>query len=91
MLGAGVQAGDDAGSRWQQEIPAACMNAGRPISAAHSASQVARRRLVSRGGSPPPPASERVSGLVMLPRSGLSPPVRKLSPANPAASSSGAW
>ncbi len=78
-------------SRWQQEIPAACMNAGRPISVAVSASQVARSRLVSRGGSPAPPASDRVSGLVMLPRSGSSPPVRKFSPANAAAASSGSW
>jgi hypothetical protein len=30
------------------------MNAGRPISAAHSASQAARSRLVSSGGRPPP-------------------------------------
>ena len=78
-------------SCWQQVIPAACRNVVRPVSAAHSASQVARRRLVSRVGRPPPPASERVSGLVMLPRSGLWPPVRKLPPANSAAGSSGAW
>jgi hypothetical protein len=76
---------------WQQEIPAACMNVASPVSAAVSASQVARSLLVSSGGSPVPPASERVSGLVMLPRSGSVPPVRKVSPANPAASSSGAW
>jgi len=49
------------------------MNAGRPISAAVSASQVARSRDVSRAGRPVPPASDRVSGLVMLPRSGFSP------------------
>ena len=78
-------------SRWEQVIPAACMNVARPISAAVSASQVARSREVSSRGRPDPPASERVSGLVMLPRSGLSPPVRKLSPANSAADSSGAW
>jgi hypothetical protein len=67
-------------SRWQQVIPAACMKAGRPISAAVSASQVARSLLVSRAGSPAPPARDRVSGLVRLPRSGLSPPVRKFPP-----------
>jgi hypothetical protein len=58
MPGAGVQAGDDADSRWQQEVPAACMNAGRPISAAVPASQVARSRLVS-GGRQPGPAGQR--------------------------------
>jgi hypothetical protein len=78
-------------SRWEQVIPAARMNSGRPVSCATSASQVARGRLVSRAGSPPPPASERVSGPVMLPRSGSVPPVRKLLPANAAASSSGVW
>jgi len=78
-------------SRWQQLIPAARMNAGRPASAAASASQVARSREVSRPGSPDPPASDRVSGLVTLPRSGSVPPVRKFCPANAAADSSGAW
>jgi hypothetical protein len=73
---------------WQQVMPAACRNAGRPVSAAQPASQVARSREVSRGGRTPPPARERVSGLVMLPRSGSVPPVRKLPPANAAASSS---
>jgi hypothetical protein len=60
--------------RWEQVIPAACMNTGRPGSCAVPASQVARSREVSRAGSPPPPASERVSGLVTLPRPGSVPP-----------------
>jgi hypothetical protein len=78
-------------SRWLQEIPAACKNAGRPVSSAHSASQVARSLLVSRAGSPPPPSSDRVSRLVMLFRPASVPPVRKPSPAKPAAASRRGW
>jgi hypothetical protein len=49
-------------SRWEQLIPAACMNVARPSSSAQPASQVARSRLVSSRGSPLPPSSARVSG-----------------------------
>ena len=45
-------------SRWQQLIPAACRNAGRPRSRATSASHVARSRLVS-GCRQPGPAGQR--------------------------------
>ena len=38
-------------SRWEQLIPAACMNVASPSSCAQSASQVARNRLVSSRGS----------------------------------------
>jgi hypothetical protein len=78
-------------SRWQQEMPAACKNAGRPISAAASASQVARSRVVSSRGSPAPPASDRASGLLMLCRAGSLPPVSSPPPANAADASSGWW
>ena len=56
-----------------------------------SASQVARSRLVSSGGSPVPPASEAASGLVMFPLAGPALPVSRCSPANAAASSSRSW
>ena len=75
-------------SRWQQLIPAACKNAGRPISAAHSASQVARSRLVSSRGSPVPPARDVASRFVMLLRCGSVPPSSSPPPANPAEASS---
>jgi hypothetical protein len=47
---------------WQQLMPAACRNAGRPISAAVWASHVARSLLVSSGGSPVPPPARRSAG-----------------------------
>ena len=56
-------------SRWEQEIPAACMNVARPSSCATSASQVARSRLVSRAGQPAPAgqrASQRVGDVAPL-------------------------
>ena len=59
-------------SRWEQVIPAACMNAGRPSSWATSASQVARSRGCPAGAGRSPPASDRVSGVVMLRRPGRS-------------------
>ncbi len=59
LLAAGIEA-------WEQVIPAAAMNAGRPRIWAQSASQVARSREVSSGGRRVPPASDRASGLVML-------------------------
>ncbi len=48
-----------------------CMNVASPSSSATSASQVARRRLVSSRGSPVPPDSNRVSGVVMFRRPGI--------------------
>jgi hypothetical protein len=72
-------------SRWEQVIPAARMNAGRPGSCAQSASQVARSPEVPSGGSPVPRASDRVSGLVMLRRAGSVPPVSSAFPADAAA------
>jgi len=61
-------------SRWEQVIPAACMNVASPSRSATSASQVARSREVSSRGSPSPPASDRISGVVMLRRPGPVPP-----------------
>ena len=59
--------------RWLQVIPAACMNVASPSSSAHSASQVARSRLVSSRGSPLPPSSARISGVVTFRRAGSRP------------------
>ena len=78
-------------SRWQQLIPAARKNAGRPISAAASASQVARSREVSSGGSPAPRASDRVSGLLMLCRPGQCRRSISRPPAKAAEASNASW
>ena len=78
-------------SRWEQVIPAACMNVARPSSRAQSASQVIRSRAASSRGSPVPPASERVSGVVMFLRTALVPPVTSPGPANCAEASSAVW
>ena len=78
-------------SRWQQLIPAARKNAGRPVSAAVSASQVARSREVSSGGSPAPRASDLVGGLLILRRPGSVPPVSSRPAAKAADASSASW
>ena len=78
-------------SRWEQLIPAACMNVASPSSSAQSASHVARSREVSSRGSPPPPSSALTSGFVMFRRPGSAPPQIRAVPANRAAASSGAW
>jgi hypothetical protein len=67
---AGLRAASRSPSRWEQVIPAACMNVARPSRSATSASQVARSRPVSSRGSPAPPDSDRISGVVMLRRPG---------------------
>ena len=78
-------------SRWEQLIPAACMNVASPSSSAASASQVARSRQVSSRGRPVPPSRAVISGLVMFRRPGSAPPQISPFPANRAAASSRAW
>ena len=51
---AGSRSASRSPRRWEQVIPAACMNVARPMSWAASASQVARSREVSSRGSPVP-------------------------------------
>ena len=70
-------------SRWEQLIPAACMNVASPSSSAASASQVARSRLVSSRGSPPPPSSAVISGLVDVPPAGIGPAADQPGPGEP--------
>ena len=74
--------------RWEQLIPAACMNVASPSA---WRSQVARSRLVSSRGRPVPPSSARISGFVRFRRPGSVPPQTSPVPANRAAASSRAW
>ena len=69
-------------SRWEQLIPAACMNVASPSSSAHSASQVARSREVSSRGRPVPPSSALISGFVRFRRPGSAPPQTSPVPAD---------
>src|SRR5204863_1855591 len=78
-------------SRWEQLIPAACMNVASPSSSAQSASQVARSRDVSSRGGPVPPSVAPISGFVRFRRPGSAPPQISPVPANRAAASSQAW
>ena len=77
--------------RWQQLTPAAAMNAGSPMAAATSASQVARNRATSKRGKSSPPVSEPTTGVVTLRRQGLEPPASKPSPATSAQHSNREW
>ena len=78
-------------SRWEQVIPAACMNVASPSWSAQPASQVARSRDVSSRGRPLPPSSAATSGFVRLRRPGSVPHKTRPSPANRAAASSRPW
>jgi hypothetical protein len=78
-------------SRWEQLIPAACMNVASPSISAQSASYVAHSREVSSRGSPPPPSSARISGFVRFRRPESVPPQISPVPANRAAASSREW
>ena len=70
-------------SRWEQLIPAACMNVASPSSSAQSASHVARSREVSSRGSPPPPSSAADQRVREVPAARLGPAADQRVPGEP--------
>ena len=78
-------------SRWEQLIPAACMNVASPSSSAQLGQPGGPQPEVSSRGSPVPPSSALISGFVRFRRPGSVPPQISPFPADRAAASSRAW
>src|SRR5581483_5142585 len=77
--------------RWVQLTPAAARKVAIPSWSATAASQLERSRCVSRRPRSTPPASEEISGVVTLWRSGSTPPITHPSPAKSAEASTRSW
>ena len=70
-------------SRWEQLIPAACMNVASPSSSAQSASQVARSREVSSRGRPAPAVQRADQRVRQVPAARIGPAADQPGPGEP--------